>query len=82
MPKSKEPPFEINLKRLEEIVEQLENREAPLEESLALFEEGIGLARLCQGKLEETKKKVEILIKETGELKPFEDATDAAGESS
>jgi exodeoxyribonuclease VII small subunit len=72
MPKSKEPKFEENLKRLETIVDQLENKEAPLEESLALFEEGVRLARVCQQTLEQAKKKVDILIKETGELKPFE----------
>lgn len=73
MPKSKEPKFEEHLKRLEQIVEQLESKEAPLEESLALFEEGVRLARGCQEKLEQAKKKVEVLIKETGELKPFEE---------
>jgi len=72
MPKLKEQKFENSLKRLEQIVDQLENKEAPLEESLALFEEGIGLARACQQKLEQAKKKVEVLIKETGLLKPFE----------
>ncbi len=72
MPKLKELKFEENLKRLEQIVDQLENKEAPLEQSLALFEEGISLARICQGKLEQAKKKVEILIKETGEIKPYD----------
>ena len=72
MPKLKEQKFEESLKRLEQIVDQLENKEAPLEQSLALFEEGVGLARACQQKLEQAKKKVEILVKETGELKPFE----------
>ena len=73
MPKSKEPKFEENLKRLEAIVDQLENKEAPLDQSLALFEEGVKLARACQQTLEQAKKKVEILVKETGELKPFEE---------
>jgi len=72
MPKLKEQKFEENLKRLEQIVDQLENKEAPLDQSLALFEEGIGLARTCQEKLEQAKKKVEILVKETGELKPYD----------
>jgi exodeoxyribonuclease VII small subunit len=72
MPKSKELNFEGSLKRLEEIVDQLETKEAPLEDSLALFEEGIGLARSCQVKLEEAKKKVEVLMKDSGELKPFD----------
>ena len=73
MPKLKEQKFEENLKRLEQIVDQLENKEAPLEQSLALFEEGIQIARACQQKLEQAKKKVEVLIKQTGELKPFEE---------
>lgn len=72
MPKSKELKFEDHLKRLEQIVEQLEAKEAPLEQSLALFEEGVKLARACQTTLEDAKKKVELLVKETGELKPFE----------
>jgi len=75
MPKSKEPRFEENLRRLEQIVDQLENKEAPLDQSLALFEEGVHLARACQKTLEQAKKKVEILVKETGELKPFEEST-------
>jgi len=73
MPKSKEPKFEENLKRLESIVDQLENKEAPLDQSLALFEEGVKLARACQMTLEQAKKKIEVLVKDTGELKPFEE---------
>ena len=41
--------FEESMARLEEIVTQLEKGEAPLEESLKLFEEGTGLVRLCDG---------------------------------
>ena len=73
MPKSKEPKFEDHLTRLEQIVDQLEAKEAPLDQSLALFEEGVKLARACQTTLEEAKKKVELLVKETGELKPHDD---------
>jgi exodeoxyribonuclease VII small subunit len=72
MPKSKEPKFEDNLKRLEQIVDQLEAKEVPLDQSLALFEEGVKLARTCQTTLEQAKKKIEVLVKDTGELKPFE----------
>jgi len=72
MPKSKEPKFEDHLKRLEQIVDLLETKEAPLDQSLALFEEGVKLARACQTTLEQAKKKVEILVKETGELQPHD----------
>lgn len=67
--------FEDSLKRLEKIVERLECGDVPLEESLALYEEGIGLYRQCSSKLEEAKKKVEILSRQNsgGKLKaePF-----------
>jgi len=71
MPKSKELTFEDQLKRLEQIVTQLETKDVPLEDSLKLFEEGVRLARTCQKTLEGARQKVEILVKETGQLEPF-----------
>ena len=64
--------FEDALKRLEKIVEKLEAGDVPLEESLSLYEEGISLFKHCSSKLEEAKKKVEILTREGsgGKLKP------------
>ena len=64
--------FEDALKRLEKIVEKLEGGDAALEESLSLYEEGISLFKHCSSKLEEAKKKVEILTKDgaQGKLKP------------
>jgi exodeoxyribonuclease VII small subunit len=56
--------FEDALKRLEEVLESLEHGELTLEESLAAFEEGVGLVRRCQQKLDEVEKKVEILLKD------------------
>ena len=55
--------FEDALNKLEKIVSQLEEGEISLEESLKLFEEGIRLSRLCNQKLDEAEKKVEILLK-------------------
>lgn len=66
--------FEEAISRLEKIVQELEEGEKSLEDSLKLFEEGIRLSKFCSGKLEEAKKKIEILTKsEKGELvtKPF-----------
>ncbi len=66
--------FEEALARLEEIVGQLEKGDLPLEESLRLFEEGVGLSKTCIKKLDEAEKKIEILIKnrEGGlEKRPF-----------
>jgi len=72
--------FEEALKRLEEIVNQME-QDADLEKSLVLFEEGIKLVRFCSSKLEEAKKKIEVLVKKGDKLaaEPF-DAENAKGE--
>lgn len=70
-PKNGSKKFEDALHRLEKIVEELEAGDVPLEESLALYEEGISLFRHCSTKLEEAKKKVEILAKKgSGKLEP------------
>ena len=72
MPKSKEPKLEEQLKRLEAIVDALEGQDVALEDSLKLFEEGVQITRDCRTRLEDTQKKIEILVKETGELKPYD----------
>ena len=56
--------FESSLARLEEIVKKLEKGDLPLEQSLKLFEEGVKLARVCNKRLEEAERKVEILLKD------------------
>jgi exodeoxyribonuclease VII small subunit len=71
-----EKKFEASLSRLEEIVTELEGGELPLEQSLKLFEEGIKLARICNARLEEAERKVEILLKDkAGKMtaRPFEE---------
>jgi len=55
--------FESALKSLEEIVLKLEGGDLTLDQSLALFEEGVKVSRFCSTKLEEAERKVEILIK-------------------
>jgi exodeoxyribonuclease VII small subunit len=56
--------FEEALKRLEEIVGELERGEVPLEETLALFEEGVKLSKFCRSKLDEAEKRVDLLLKD------------------
>jgi len=68
--------FEQALKKLEDIVAELESGDLPLEESLGKYEEGIKHVRLCQKKLEQAKKKIEILLKAKNgkvKLEPFEE---------
>ena len=62
--------FESALDDLEQVVEQLETGELPLEDSLSAFEKGVGLVKFCQQKLDEVEKKVELLVKDKeGRLK-------------
>ena len=53
-----EIPFEAAMARLQEIVEKLEGGEAPLDESLTLFEEGAVLSQLCSRRLNEAEQKI------------------------
>jgi exodeoxyribonuclease VII small subunit len=59
-----EKSFESSLRELEEIVEQLEAGDLPLEESLELFERGVRLSRECQKRLDDAERRVEILLKD------------------
>ena len=69
------PKFEECLQRLEEVVNQLERGDVPLEQALKLFEEGVQLSNGCRKELEEAEGKVEILLKLQAE--PFEISADA-----
>ena len=76
--------FEKALEKLEKIVSDLEAGNISLEDALSRYEEGIKLSRLCQEKLSQAEKKIEVLSKNAkGELvkKPFEAAEDAAEEA-
>ncbi|HQZ83602.1 MAG TPA: exodeoxyribonuclease VII small subunit [Pyrinomonadaceae bacterium] len=65
----KELSFEDSLSALEKIVAKLENGELKLDESLALFEEGIALSRSCRGRLDAAERRIEMLSRSAdGEL--------------
>lgn len=67
--------FEDSMKRLEEIVKELEGGDLSLEDSLKAFEEGTRHLKFCSDKLEEVEQKVSILLKDSGDnysLKPFD----------
>lgn len=72
----KDRKFEEALEELEKVVERLESGELSLEDSLAAFEEGVKLVRLCNQKLTEVEKKIELLAKDKEgkfELRPLEE---------
>ena len=54
--------FEQNMARLEQIVRSLERGDAPLEESLKLFEEGTGLVRACGQLLDQAELQVKKVM--------------------
>lgn len=55
--------FEQSMKQLERIVQELEGGDLPLETAIKKFEEGMKLTKFCSEKLDETEKKVSILLK-------------------
>ena len=72
----------INLEKaladLEDLVEELESGDLPLEKAMKKFEEGIKLTRSCQKALKDAEQKVEILLKSAGgeSLEDFETEED------
>ena len=61
--------FEVAMKRLESIVELLGEGNLALDDSLKIFEEGMGLCKFCNKELDEAEFKVEKLMeKEGGEI--------------
>lgn len=73
MKKSTKPSFEENYKRLEEVVRLLDAGNLSLEETLALFEEGINLARECESQLDQAELRITQL--DTGKDTPAEETT-------
>ena len=73
---NKDLPFEKALTELESVVERLENGQAGLDESLALFEEGMKLVRHCNDCLEKAEQRVAaVRLTEDGAVtEPFEGA--------
>lgn len=79
MAKSSEAPqeqtFETAMGRLERLVEEMEGEDLPLERLIVNYEEGIKLVKVCQQKLSDAEKKIEIIRKQAGgepELKDFD----------
>jgi len=61
--KSTRNTFEDNLRRLEQIVESLEQGSVPLDKAVDLYEEGIRLSRACADRLKEAELRIKKLSK-------------------
>lgn len=71
--------FENAMNKLEQIVKELESSDLPLEKAIKKFEEGVQLSKFCSDKLDETEKRVSILLRDqNGNVfeKPFITETD------
>ena len=61
--------FEKAMKRLEQIVDELEKGDLDIDKSLQIFEEGVKMSRICSKKLSEAEAKIEKLTRnQKGEL--------------
>lgn len=70
--------FETALAQLETLVAQMENGTLALDQSLAAYEQGVELAKICQRRLDQAEQQVKVL--QGNLLKPLTDATDSAEE--
>ncbi len=69
--------FEEAIRKLEKIVEDLEKGELSLDEALKKYQEGIELSRVCSHRLEDAKKRIDVLAKNKKgefELKPLDES--------
>jgi exodeoxyribonuclease VII small subunit len=79
----KKQTFENAIKKLEQIVLELETKDLPLDEAVKKFEEGVNLSKFCSKVLDETEKKVTILLKkDDGKIieQPFVDSNNLNSE--
>jgi exodeoxyribonuclease VII small subunit len=82
-PKSREaePNFEGAMDRLEKIVEQMESGKLPLEDLIVRYEEGMKLVKVCQERLANAERKIEIIARNSAGksvVKEFEPTQEAA----
>lgn len=71
--KKKTLSFEEGMRSLEELVARLSNQELPLEESIALYEQGAALAAQLEQQLAQQRRRIEMIDPETAEIEPFEE---------
>ena len=75
--------FEKAMNKLEKIVQELESSDLPLEKAIKKFEEGVRLSKFCSEKLDETEKRITILLKDQNDRvfdKPFISETESEDE--
>ncbi|MBM7555240.1 exodeoxyribonuclease VII small subunit [Halanaerobacter jeridensis] len=60
--------FEEAISQLEEIIENLEDKDISLDEALQKYQQGVKLSKFCSNKLEQAEEKIEIIRDEEGTI--------------
>jgi exodeoxyribonuclease VII small subunit len=63
--------FEEAMKKLEGIVEKLEEGDVPLEEAIAIYKQGMELSKMCHDKLQRVEEQLTEVLTEEGKKEPF-----------
>lgn len=75
---TKLPDFETSIQRLEQLIDQVESGQVPLEESIERYAQGMELVRHCRSILEKAEQKIRLLkLDEQGDLREAGEAPEA-----
>ncbi|HLR01362.1 MAG TPA: exodeoxyribonuclease VII small subunit [Virgibacillus sp.] len=72
MSEDKEQSFEEAMESLEEIVNELEKGDVPLEKAIEYYQDGMKLSKLCNDKLKNVEEKMTKIMNEQGEFEVFD----------
>ena len=75
------PTIEQAMERLEKLVAEMESGQLPLDKLIAGYEEGVGLVRLCQEKLDAAEQKIQIITRNAAGPTGLADFSNGAEES-
>ena len=84
-PSEAKPPatFETAIARLEQVVEEMDSASLPLQDLITRYEEGVQLVKVCEERLKEAEKRIEIITRNAAgkpEAVEFEPETKSAAE--
>ncbi len=78
------PTFETAVARLEQLVEEMDSASLPLQDLITRYEEGVQLVKICEERLKEAEKRIEIITRNAAgqpALTEFEPETKPAAEA-
>jgi len=74
--KTDKPTLESAMQRVSEIVSEMEEGSLPLEALITRYEEGVGLVKFCQEKLDAAEQRIQVIARDARgavELAPFDE---------